>query len=258
MNFTSFLKHAERLIINNSPVILTAIGVAGTLTTAYLTGKATFEAAEEIFYAERGSIGNTKHRSLTSKQKIELVWKFYIPPTGTAVLTVASIICANRISGRRAAALAAAYSISERAFDEYKTKVIEKMGEKKEQAVRDEIAQDRVNRHPVSTSEVIIIGNSDVLCYDIYTGRYFTSSVEKIRSAQNTINERLLHDHYASLTDFYDIIGLPATKVSDEVGWNLDFMLKVDTNTTTISDDGRPCLVMDFDVSPSRQFFRCL
>lgn len=253
MNFTSFLKHAERLIVNNSPVILTAIGVAGTLTTAYLTGKATVKAVKHLNnnWEDYGT-------NLSTQDKFKEVWKFYIPASGTAAFTVASIICANRISGRRAAALAAAYSISERAFDEYKTKVIEKMGEKKEQAVRDEIAQDRVNRHPVSTSEVIIIGNSDVLCYDIYTGRYFTSSVEKIRSAQNTINERLIHDHYASLTDFYDIIGLPATKVSDEVGWNLDFMLKVDTNTTTISDDGRPCLVMDFDVSPSRQFFRCL
>ena len=256
MRFSDLLKQAERLIVNNSPVILTAIGVAGTLTTAYLTGKATFKAAEEIEDHEWPIAGSRK--DIPIRDKINLVWKLYVPAAGTAALTVAAIVCANRISGRRAAALAAAYSISERAFDEYKTKVIEKMGEKKEQAVRDEIAQDRVNRHPVSTSEVIIIGNSDVLCYDIYTGRYFTSSVEKIRGAQNTINERLIHDHYASLTDFYDIIGLPATKVSDEVGWNLDFMLKVDVTSTAISDDGRPCLVMNFDVSPARQFFQCL
>lgn len=251
MNLASLVKQAERLIVNNSPVILTAIGVAGTLTTAYLTGKATFKAADII------SDNESSYDPLEPKDKFQLVWKLYIPAAGTAALTVASIICANRISGRRAAALAAAYSISERAFDEYKTKVIEKMGEKKEQTVRDEIAQDRLDRNPVSTREVIIAGGGDVLCYDAYTGRYFTSSVEAVRKAENDINHRLIHDHYASLTDFYDLIGLPAVRVSDEVGWNLDTLLEVDISAG-MADDTKPCLVLSFEVSPARQYFRCL
>lgn len=255
MNLGRYLKQAERLIANNSPAILTAVGVVGALTTAYLTGKATWKAAELV--NEHNQELDINDLWMPPEKKFKLVWKLYIPAAGTAALTVAAIVCSNRISSRRAAALAAAYSISERAFDEYKTKVIEKMGEKKEQAVRDEIAQDRLDRNPVVSKEIIITGDGDVLCYDAYTGRYFQSSAETMRKAQNDINQRIIHDHYASLSDFYDLIGLPQTRVSDEVGWNLDTMLDIDISAG-LSKKKEPCLVLTFDVSPARQYFRTL
>jgi hypothetical protein len=244
------------LITDNSPAILTAIGVTGTLSTAYLTGKASFKAGD-ILAREQRLRSQTIDIApiLETKEKVQLVWKLYIPAAGSAVMTTAAIVCANRISTRRAAAMAAAYSISEKAWNEYKDKVVEKLGANKERAVRDEIAQDRVNSNPVGVNQVIITGGGDVLCYDMYTGRYFTSDMETLKKAQNDTNYEVLNNFYCSLTEFYNRIGLSSTTTSDDVGWNSDEMLEL-TFSTTMSDDQRPCLAMSFAVEPIRNFHR--
>ena len=253
MTLTSVLKHLQKFTIDNSPAILTAIGVTGTLTTSYLTGKASFKAAEVIRLAEEQ--GGTAEPGLPLlKEHVRLVWKLYLPAAGMGFLTVGSIILANRIGTRRAAALAAAYSISEKAFAEYKEKVVEKFGEKKEQAVRDAVAQDRVTNNPPGR-EVIIAGSGDVLCYDTFTGRYFNSDMETLKSAQNKVNYRVLNDMYASLTDFYNEVGLPPTAYSEEVGWNSDKLMELEFSAT-ISDDGRPCIAVGFAVAPVRDYYR--
>lgn len=259
-NITSYMKIVEKFTTDNSPLILTALGVAGTITTAVLTGKASYKASEVIrVEGERQADrlrGEPFHPvELPMKEKAELVWKLYIPAVGTGVMTVSCIIMANRIGTKRAAAMAAAYSLSEKAFEEYREKITEKLGKGKEQAARDELAQERVNKNPVVSREIIITDGGDVLCYDSITGRYFMNSMESIRKAVNDVNEQLIHDSYVSLNEFYDKIGLPSTPYSNEIGWNLDRMLEIDFSTV-LSDDGRPCISIEYRTTPIRGFDR--
>lgn len=250
MKFHDLVAKSKNLADENSIIILTATGATGVVVTSYLTGRASFKAAliiekEELNYVrETDGIG-----SLSFKDKAALVWPLYIPAVGVGSITITSTILANRLSSKKAAALAAAYGISERAFSEYKEKVIEKLGETKELAIREDIAQDRVTKDPVSAKEVIIAGSGEVLCYDAITGRYFQSTVEEIKKAQNKINYDIINHMYASLSAFYDEIGLPPTSYSDEVGWNANALLDVEFATTMSSDD-RPCIVIDFAVAP--------
>jgi hypothetical protein len=254
VNAANFFKQFEKFVQDNSPSILTAIGVVGTISTAYLTGKASFKAAE-VIAKENARFAPQGEPYLSLREKFEQTWTLYIPAVGTGAMTIACIVCANRIGNRRAAAMAAAYSLSEKAFTEYKEKVVEKIGENKERAVRDELAQDRVNRAP--KTEVIISGGGEVLCYDEYSGRYFESSMEEIKKAQNDTNYRIINDGFASLGDFYERLGLPSTKYSEEVGWNTDHPLEI-TFSTTMSDDQKPCLAMDYRTVPTRGYNRFL
>ena len=254
MNLTELAKRTEKLIASNSPAILTAIGVTGTLTTAFFTGRASFKAAEAIADEEyRLSVhGN---QPLDSKEKVQLIWKLYIPAVGTGVLTIVSIIGANRVGARRAAAVAAAYSISEKAIAEYKDKVIERIGATKEQKIRDEIAQDQITSSPVRSNEVIITGNGDVLCFDQFSSRYFMSSMETLKKAQNDVNYSVLNEGYASLGDFYKKLGIDTTAYSEEVGWTTDKLLDLKFSTS-ISDDQRPCISFNFCSAPVRDYYR--
>jgi hypothetical protein len=229
--------------------------VTGTLTTAFLAGRASFEAADIIAEEQYRLDLHPQSHPLDNKEKFVLVWKTYIPTAGTAVVTVACIVGANRIGSRRAAAVAAAYSISEKAFTEYKEKVVEKMGETKEQRVRDEVAQDRIAKNPVGGREIIITGNGNVLCYDMYSDRYFESDMETLKKAQNDLNYTILNDLYASLGDFYDLIGLSTTPYSDEVGWTSEKKLDI-RFSTSLSEDQRPCISLDFSVQPVRDYHR--
>jgi Family of unknown function (DUF6353) len=249
-------RDTQRYAHENKSVLLTAVGVVGTVSTAVLSFRAGYRASE-IIQEEADAFFNEHpdhdEVDFDVKTKVKLIWPELIPPVGLGVLTVASIVTANRIDQKKAAALAAAYGISERSFQEYKEKVVERLGEKKEQAMRDEIAQDRVNRDPVENKQVIITGNGDVLCKDNISGRYFQSSMETIRSAENKVNHDIIHHMYASLSSFYEHIGLAPTRHSDEVGWNTNNLLEV-MFSATMSSDNRPCMVLDYAVGPTQDY----
>src|SRR5262249_34281366 len=147
------------------------------------TGRASFQAAKLIAAEEKKRVDNAGYDerdprnpdvdlSMTTKDKVKLVWPFYIPAAVMGASTIGSIIMANQVASKKIAALAVASGISERALQEYKAKVVEKIGESKEMAIRDEVAQDRVNNTPLNTREIILAGTGDVLCFDMLTGRY--------------------------------------------------------------------------------------
>lgn len=266
MNIAELYKKGELLVSSNSTALLTGVGVVGTVSTAVLTGRASFKAAK-IIEAEKWDRRTTlttneepkttlhEITDLEFREKIDLVWPHFIPPIGVGALTITAIIMANRLSSKEAAALATAYGLSEKAFSEYKEKVVERLGEGKEQKIRDEVAQDRINANPVQGREVIIAGTGEVLCYDLFTGRYFQSTVEEIKKAENKINFEILHHMYASLSSFYDELGLPATEMSDTLGFNVDNRLDVKFSAVMSTDD-RPCLAMAFHTPPVHDYGR--
>lgn len=244
------------LLNENSTTILTAVGVGGTVATAVLTGRATFKAANIISQEQETSLAEWREgetvlppHEFSKTEKTKLVWRLYLPPVATGVLTVTSIIYANKISSKKIAALAVAGGISERALQEYKDKVVERLGPKQDQKLRDEIAQDHVKANPVSSREVMIVGTGEVLFYDELTGRYFQSTMEDVKRAENKVNYELIHFMSCSLSHFYDEIGLPPTPYTDSVGWNMNNNMEVKFSTT-LSDDNRPCIVISFARNP--------
>lgn len=263
---TGLVQHinkAKFLLENHSTTILTGVGVGGTVATAVLTGRASFKAAHLIedeinikLAAWRDGEADVEPPSEMSRtQKVKITWMLYLPPVAAGAVTITSIIVANKITSKKIAALAVAGGISERALQEYKEKVVEKLGERQDQKIRDEIAQDRVNNHPLGSSEVILAGTGEVLCYDMLTGRYFQSTVESIKSAENKLNHDMLNHMGASLAEFHDLVGLPSTPYTDSVGWSGPDLVKVQFSTT-MSQDQRPCIAIDFDRPPILEWSR--
>jgi hypothetical protein len=249
-------KAIEKLAIDNSPALLTAVGVVGTVTTAVLTHRAALKADLILQEARIERHLNTEEPiDLTAKDKVHLCWTTYAPPVVAGTVTIGAIVFANRIGTKRAAAVATAYALSEKAYTEYKDKVIEKFGQDKHQAVRDEIAQEHVARNPQSESNVVMIGTGDVLCYELYTDRYFRSSMDAIKKAVNEVNYQINTHGYASLSDFYNAINIPTTATSDEQGWNSDKLMDIDY-TSVLAPDGQPCLAINFITGPGRNHDR--
>lgn len=260
MDFGILFKRAGKVAADNSPAILTAIGVTGTLATAYLAAKGAFKAAEvlgEAAEAKKSNLGEGFDAEidgpLTTQDMFELTWKLYVPAAASAALTVAAIIGAAQINDRRTAAMASAYSVVEKSYAEYRAKAVEKAGKKKEQEIRDEIAQEQVNAHPVSKTTLIVTKRGDTLCYDRWTDRWFTSDMESLRKAVNDFNAQLISSTYASLSDFYHLIGLPSTRESDYIGWNTDKLLEVDFSGV-IDEHGEPAIAFDFRTKPLGRF----
>lgn len=259
---TNFFKGIQTTMTKRSPEILTAIGITGMITTTVLAVKATPKALKLIEEAENIKAETTDEPcDLTTVETVKAAWKPYVPAVVTGVVSTACLIGANSIHAKRTAALATAYQLSTTALNEYKDKVIETIGEKKEKAVREKIAQDKVDKHPVNKSEIIVAGPGGVLFMEPVSMRTFTSDIETIRKAINDLNYRLTvgMEEYISLSEFYDEIGLSHTSNSDDLGWNIgrDGQIKIDLLPTT-ADDGRPCLMLDYMVSPRYDYHKLM
>lgn len=247
MTLKTTVYNTIRTVKTNSPTILTALGVSGVITTAYLVGKASFKAAELITTHEvENGVIDYGDRKRELKEKGLLVWKLYIPAGISMAATISCVVGAQRAGSKRTAAAQAAFSISERAFSEYRDKVVEHIGEGKEQKIRDELAQDRVNRTPPPSQDILVSGPGNVLCMEAYTGRYFTSDMESLRKAQNDLNAHLVAHSYAYLDDFYYLIGLQPTSESSKIGWESDKLLDL-SYSTTMTPDQRPCIVFEYN-----------
>lgn len=255
-NIARLFKSVQTTMTKYSPEILTGIGIAGMITSTVLAVKATPKALQLIEEQEAELAREYQEEvSLTPLETVKATWKCYIPAAVTCVTSVACLIGANTVHARRGAALATAYKLSEAALVEYKDKVIETVGEKKEQVVREKIAEDKIKENPVETKTIVVTGKGKTLCFEPLSSRYFYGDIEAIRRAAIKLNEELLHSicGYVSVSDFYDEIGLSHTAMSDIFGWNTDELIDLDITSHVTADD-QPALVIGHHHRPKYDY----
>lgn len=238
------IKSLLAVVKKHDAEILTGLGIAGMITGTVLAVKATPKALELIEEKKK------EEEKLDTVEVVKTVWKCYIPAALLETLSVTCLIFASVTSNKRNAALAMAYSLSEGALKEYQDKVVETIGEKKEQKIRDEIAKDKITSNPVENNNVIFTKNGHTLCYDAICGRYFESDIESIRRAENEANRWMLEENYIALNDLYDLMDLPPSAIGAELGWNMNDGYIDMVFSTELATDGRPCLVVSFRKPP--------
>lgn len=268
-NVARYFKTVSRLVKKHSPEILTGLGIAGMITTTVLAVKATPKALQLIEEEKReqnNELLDNAHiedknaynlvDSIKPIEVVKVAWKPYIPAALIGMASVACLIGANTVSVRRHAALYSAYKLSETALDEYKEKVVETIGEKKEKTIKDKVAKDKVDNNPVTNSEVIITGGGNSLFYEPISNQYFFSDIQTVRKVVNDLNYSMGFgsEMYVSLNQFYDAFNLKHTVFSDQAGWNIDDGQITPDFSAQITDDGRPCIVIDWYIQPKYDY----
>lgn len=251
-NFGILASRAGKIFADNSPTILAAIGVTGVITTAVLTGKASIKAALILANEEASRDPGGYGEKIELREQIQLTWKEYIPAASAGLVTIACVILANRIGMRRTAALAAAYNIAEKAATQYKDKVVEIIGAKKEEEIRDAVSADKI-RDRVLGREPIHTGVGPDKYMDSWSGREFFSSRAAIERAINAVNHKINTEFYASLTFFYQELGLAPTAISDDIGWNVTKLLDAWISYSSDEDD-RPIGILEYNTHPVRNY----
>jgi len=241
------LNNFTKLLSKNSPSILTGFAITGVVSTAVLAGRGAIKASVLLAEAEKENDGYL----LEPMDVIKTTYKCFIPAIVVGGITVGCILGVNTIHNRRTVALAGAYSLADKAFREYQNKVVETMGENKHIKIRDEVMKDRIVDNPPTDGNIFRTTSGDQLFYDSMSGRYFTSSIEFIRRAQNNINNRMISGEMtASLNDFYYEIGLPKITMGYDLGWSVNTDLIGVIFSTQLTETDKACVVLDFEAEP--------
>lgn len=254
MKFSSMLKAAEKVIVTNGPMILTGIGVVGTVATTVFAVKATFTAAEKISDAQfaKSVKEGFENAEVSRGDKVKMCWQLYVLPVTLAVGTCGAIVMAQRINAKRAAALVAGYMALESRYTNYTDRAKEALGIDIDKKVRDELAQEQYEKDLPPRTVMIIDGN-DVLCHEAWTGRVFRSTKDSLERLERFINVQLSAGKDVTLSDVYDRLGIPRTVESDNFGWNGDGItgLHVEIRISGVEHEGKPALSFDYDPIPT-------
>lgn len=250
---SKFFNGAKVSMEKNAPAILIGLAILSGGTAVILAVKDTPKALKRIEDKKR----ETGVDKLTPLETVKTTWPCYVPTALAFTFAAGCAIGSQSIHAKRHAALATAYKISETALVEYRDKVVETIGEKKEQTVRDKVAQEQINKNPVNQKEIIITGKGTSLCLEPFTKRYFESDIETIRRAENKLNKNMLQSicGSTSLNDFYIEIGLEPVDeaIGYTLGWNAEHQIDIDIRPGITPDD-RPCLVIGHTNPPKYDY----
>lgn len=250
INLSKVLKTVQNATKKHTPEILTGIGIAGLIGAGVMAVRATPKALmlmEEKKYEE-------DVEELTKREIVKTTWACYVPSVIVGGMSVCCLIGASSVNFRRNAALATAYSLSESALKEYQEKVVEAIGEKKEQDIRDSVVKDKIDKLPVTNREVFLTEKGNTLCLDLMSKRYFRTDIDMLKKAVNELNRRMRDEMFISLNEFYYEIGLEGTKLGDNLGWNIDRGYIDLDFSCQLANDETPCLVIDYQVAPEYDY----
>jgi hypothetical protein len=240
MNLNALVNRGMKTAALKSPEILTALGVTGVVTTAWMAAKAGWRIAksEESAYPSEPP----KERAV---RMVKTYWPEAVPPVVAGAATAAAIVGSHHISAKRTAAAVAAYSLAEQALSEYRAKVVETIGANKEEVVRGHVAEDKVRATPPAPADLMVVGDKDVLCCDLMTMRYFRSDMQTLKAAVNELNSRLLREGWMSVEEFYHLIDVWPGVGMDRFGWKMDKLMGLEFNAI-LTEDNQPCMAFAY------------
>lgn len=226
----------------HSPTILFAAGITGVVATAVMASKATLKLEATLEEAElqieRVRSANIKGYSEEDRRKdLTVVYgrnavafaKLYAP---AVIVGVGSIVCltqSHRILTKRNAALTAAYAAVDKAFREYRERVVADVGEEYDkrwrygtesvEVVNPETGEKEVGhkiKDPSAPSQYAVL-------WDQVNSSKWKSNMDSnqvfIKSQQMWANDLLKVQGFVFLNDVYKMLGIEPTKAGQIVGW---------------------------------------
>lgn len=231
------------ILQKHSPEILTGVGIAGGVGAAIMACKATRKVDDildhhEYMMAQIAHADDTKEtQKAKTKRTIETgmeIVKLYAPPLALGAASIGCILGGHNILNKRNAAIAAAYSIVQDRFNEYRARVVDEFGVDKDLdlfhgTTTKQITVDTVDENGKKKKEKKTVHIQDPNRISQYA-RYFDDASNQwqktpeynlifLKSQQNYMNDLLHARGHVFLNEVYDALGIPRSKAGAVVGW---------------------------------------
>ena len=239
---------AEKIIKKNAPTILAVAGAIGVAATSVITAKSVLKydkVAKEV----------EDKVELTPANKIKIALPIYIPAVLVGVGTISCILGANVLNKRNQASLMSAYTLLDQSYRNYKRKVEEIYGPEATDRMSEEIAKEHYQNDNFQMNF-----EDKQLFYDMYSERYFESTMHDVMEAEYHFNRNFTLRGFANLNELYKFLGLEEVDYGYLVGWSMyaegDYGYRwVDfTHQVIIMDDGLECCIVRFPFEPHTDY----
>lgn len=240
----------------HSPEILVVGGVVGLVASGVMACKATTKlsailddskeqielfdkvAANPEMVNEEYTVEDAeKDKKIVKVQTAVKVAKLYAPSVAVGVVSIGAIFASNNIMRKRNVALGAAYATVDRAFKDYRNRVVDRFGEELDKELRynlktkevketveDENGKKKTVKRNIKYMDSAMPSEFAVIYDDGCAG--WTKDPEDNKffliQQQRYANERLKRRGYLSLNEVYELLGFPSTKAGQVVGWLYD------------------------------------
>jgi len=248
----NLLKSIKPFVVRHEPEVLITMGIMGMIFSTVWGVRATEKAVRKLDIKKK----ELDKDKLTLPEVLNETWKLYLPVVISTAVSIPCIIASNRVSNNRNVALAAAYTVTETALQEYQDKTKEVIGDSNYEKIQEALSDDKVKNN-YAQGNVIMIGDGDAMFYEPISNRYFKSNWNRISKAANELNASAISDMCGEVTlnDWYDILGLPPIYGGDgnERGWTIidgkDGLIDISIDAVLTPKD-EPCGAIRYNVLP--------
>lgn len=214
-----FLKKSGQFVVKNAPHILMGVGTTASIWALIFAIKAAPNAKKAADDAECQKF----------QEYVKVYAQYYGPAAAMELLSLICFWAAHGIDIRRQAVLSGLCATAEQALQEYQRKVRQLLGDKAEKEIRNDIAQDTVDRNPVPANTTYYLDGSTERWF-IYRNQRFRSTYQRIKDAQNDANHEMIQHMYISEQEVMWLLDptrqyLKPDNDSGQVGWSVDEMM---------------------------------
>lgn len=248
------LKTIKPFIAQHEPEILMTMGISGMIFSIIWGIKATGKVVKKVDNKKL----ELKKEKLTIEEIFKISWKDYLPVVISAGISIPCIIAGNRIANKRNIMLAAAYTLSETALQEYKDTTKTLIGDKKFEKLEEQISDEKIKKtYKEGINNVTLIGDGDSLFFEELSGRYFKTNWNRISKAANELNARAMGDMsgVTTLNDWFDILGLENTLLGETMGWSIldgkSGIIDISIDSV-LTPDNEPCGAIRYNTRPKQ------
>lgn len=222
-----------------APEIMTGAGVVGVVASTVMVAKATLGLEEKVALIERGKeavaarTGDSDYSAEDRRKDLVYIYtrgsldivKMYAPAVTLGVASLALILSSHGIMRRRNAGLVAAYKVLETSFQEYRGRVVQRLGVDEENDIYKDVSREVVEIDGKKET-IATVGNSLSPYARYYEEETSTQwdrlqdyNLQFLRAQQNFANDRLKSRGHLFLNEVYEMLGLPHSKEGAVVGW---------------------------------------
>lgn len=232
----------------HAPGILMGVGVAGVVAGTVMACVATtkLEKTMEPHKKELDDIHENpnsdekEYRKELAKAYLSTAWditKLYGPSVLIEAGSIGCLLGSHKIMKNRNAALAAMYTLTSGAFDAYKKRVADRIGEEAEKEIRydihdeeiEEEYEDKKGNKKTRKKTVKTVGSAERSPY----ARFYAEgcdgwskdpgqNIVTLTSKQAWLNERLRIRGHVVLNEVYECLGIPLIREGQYLGWYYD------------------------------------